>query len=78
MIALNADFGSVRMQKEWGGVPTQFINDIDPYEGLRAMPAPIAIEKNSDADWQDFQDTETKMDAEYAEYAATQLSVLWP
>lgn len=66
------------MQNEWGGVPTQFINDIDPYEGLGAVPTVIAIEKNSDADWQDFQDTETKMDAEYAEYAATQPSVLSP
>ena len=65
------------MQKTWGGVPTQFINDIDPYKGSRIIPAPLVVEHNSDSAWQDFQDTDTQMDAEYAEYAAQQLAARW-
>lgn len=61
------------MNDSWGGVPTQFINDLDPYGGERTIPAPLAVEHNSESAWQDFQDTETRMDAEYA---ATQMAAL--
>ncbi|NVO07070.1 MAG: hypothetical protein HXX19_14645 [Rhodoferax sp.] len=62
------------MQKELGGVPTQFINDLDPYIGRPTIPIPVAVEVNTDSAWQDFQDTSARMDAEYSE---TQLGELF-
>ena len=65
------------MHKTWDGVPTQFINDLDPYKGGATIPAPLMVEMNSDAAWQDFQDSVTWMDAQYEEHAMQQLKARW-
>jgi hypothetical protein len=43
------------MKKVMQGLRSQFINDIDPYLGRSTVPAPLAVEMDSDAAWEDFQ-----------------------
>ena len=46
---------------------SQFINDLDPYLGRLSIPTPVAVELDTDAAWQDFQDSAARMDAEYSD-----------
>jgi hypothetical protein len=40
----------------------------DPYDGSnrRTIPMPISVEHDSDSVWQDFKDTEAKLDTQFA------------
>jgi len=62
------------MHKVWSGVPTQFINDIDPYAGDGAIPAPEAVESDDDSVWQDFQETEARLNSDFADTSKDELS----
>ncbi len=36
---------------------SQFIDDLDPYEGDQSIPVPDSLESNTAEAWQDFQDS---------------------
>lgn len=55
------------MKKNFQGLSSQFINDIDPYLGRNTVPAPLAVELNSEEAWQDFQDTCANLDDDFAD-----------
>ncbi len=56
-----------RMKKSLQSLSSQFINDIDPYLGRNTVPAPLAVELDSDEAWQDFQETCASLDDGFAD-----------